>query len=452
MKINIDILMEMETILKLDGCVFEDYGGVEFDTRRKVKDKIFLCFKGNNTDGHLYIKDALKQGALAVVSEDFEKIKNFSEEITIIHVKSVLKFLAELSRIIIEKNNIKIVALTGSAGKTTTREILFNIFSKKFITSKSVKNFNNNLGVPYSIINSDEKTEFFIAECGMNHQGELTEISKMLSPDSVLLLNVGYVHSGNFDGIKDIAKAKMELTSYMKKNGRLIYNKKIEKYINIPEKFKTVSFGEDKNADFYYKVEVINNNKFKLNIFYNNKTYHFELMGLPLLAQNYVGAIATALQWDFEIDEIDLNETLKVNDRMEFLHFKGFDFMMDCYNSNPFSLEKILPQLSNISGKWIVILGDMKELGKDSIYWHQKVGEIFADNVEGKLVCFGELAVMFGEGALKAGRSIGDIYFVNNVEEVCRYIRFAGKKYKIFIKGSRAMKMEKIISCLRSME
>ncbi|MFA5480354.1 MAG: UDP-N-acetylmuramoyl-tripeptide--D-alanyl-D-alanine ligase [Candidatus Muiribacteriota bacterium] len=447
MIINIDDLMELKTVKSITGKIFEDYNGIEFDSRRQTEGKLFVCLKGNKSDGHDFAGKALATGARGVVSDSCEKITSFGQEITLVLVESCEKFLLELANYMLLKNKIKVIAVTGSSGKTTTKEILYNYLSGIFKTIKTEGNFNNRLGIPWSILNSAENNaDFLVAECGMNHSGELTEISEMLKPDIVLIINVGYVHSGNFKNIEDIAQAKFEIASGLKKNGFLIANKSINSILNFEKKFKnSISFGEEQDNFLSYTIIDFKHKKTRFIVNSQGKEQEFNLEIFPFEVENYAGAISVLLKIGIPLEKISftIEKNFKEN-RMEKFQKDGFDFIFDCYNSNPHSLSKILPLLNMIAPKWIVILGDMKELGENSIYWHQKIGQIFADSVEGKLICYGDMAVMFGEGAIKNNRNIGDVYFTNSLEEVYKLIKFLGKDYNVFVKGSRSMQMEKL--------
>ncbi|PLX18944.1 MAG: hypothetical protein C0601_03320 [Candidatus Muiribacterium halophilum] len=426
----------------------ENFAGIEFDTRRDCQGKLFVCFKGQNSDGHDHIQKALDKGALAVVSTDSDKIASFVEKTTTVNVKNNIGFLVELTTLIRDKKGTRVLAVTGSSGKTSVKEILYDFLNDFLKIWKTRENFNNALGISWSFLNMPDENEFFVAECGMNHSGELSEIAKMLNPELAVIVNVGYVHSGNFESLKDIAKAKLEIADSLKDKSFLITNSDSPELVKESKRYsKKTTFGKNEDSDISYFVEGFKDEKTYLSIHINDSSYKMDFKGLPFMAENVVAALSVIYKLGIPIDRFIVhNINTSNNKRNQMLEKDGFHFLLDCYNSNPFSLGKVVQELSLIHDKWILVLGDMKELGLSSIYWHQKTGELINQCLpDCKLVCFGELGVMFGEGALKAGKKIGDIYFSNTLVEIGRLIRYLGNDYHIFVKGSRSMKMERIL-------
>ncbi|MCK9224144.1 MAG: UDP-N-acetylmuramoyl-tripeptide--D-alanyl-D-alanine ligase [Candidatus Muirbacterium halophilum] len=445
MKILFDELMSFKTIIKIDGLILESVNGIEFDTRKSCDGKLFIAFNGANCDGNDFLGDAIKKGAKGIVSENIEKLEEYSEEVMTIHVESNMEFLKELAKYYIEKNKLKIIAVTGSSGKTTTKEILYNIFKGYFKTAKTCGNYNNMLGICYSIINSNEDNRFFITECGMNHKGELKEISETIKPEIAVIVNTGFVHGANFKDVKEIAAAKLEIVCGMKNKKFLIYNKDCRELSELAAKIKgATSFGIT-NADIEYNINSFDGNTSEISIKSNGENLNTKKNIYPFLVENYIAALSVVKKTGIPLDRVlDSDIGSNISMRMEKKRIADFNVYIDCYNSNPYSLEKILPQLNIIEDKWLLVLGDMKELGEDSLFWHQYIGKIFAEKVNGKLICHGEMSHNIGEGAIKAGRSLEDILFSSSFKQSAELVKKYGKDYSIFIKGSRSMNMEKI--------
>jgi murE/murF fusion protein len=349
------------------------------------KDDIFFAIKGKKQDGNLFVKEALKKGAsLAIVNRSRKGIKK-------IKVKDTLKFLTEASSILRKNTSSKIVAITGSCGKTSLKELTGKTLKKISNTTYSPKSFNNKFGVPLSLFNLKKNDDFGIFEIGMDKKGEINFLSKIIKPDVGVITNISYAHAKNFKNIKEIAKAKSEIIENIKDGGSLILNAEdqfynLHKKIAKKKKIKIYSFSIKKkssqiNLDYIkkeklkYKIIININNKKKY--FYINSNFENDIKNL-LAAISIISIFKDATKLDKNIfykhkvpsgrGDISKIKLLK----------KEFYLVDESYNSNPLSLRSALNNFDMIKVKKYkkhLILGDMLELGKHSKKLHAEISK-----------------------------------------------------------------------------
>jgi len=359
------------------------------DSKEIKKNDIFFAIKGKNNDGNKFIAQAFsKKASLAIVNK-INKKNNIKHQIKI---KDTLKFLTENSKIFRENINTKIIAITGSCGKTTLKELLGSLLKKLSTVSISPKSYNNKYGVPLSLFNLNQKNNYGVLELGMDKKGEIDYLSKIVQPDVSVITNINYAHAKNFKNLKQIALAKSEIINNTKDNGFIILNaddkfftlhKKIAKKKNL----KTLSFGiESKKSN----VKLINiqkaGKKFKANIKIDNLITHFLISNdFQSNILNILAAI-TVINIFFDISKISKNiffnfETpngrgdiskIKINN-------KKLNLIDESYNSNPLSLKSAIlnyDKLDSKKSKKYLLLGDMLDLGKHSKKLHKSIGKI----------------------------------------------------------------------------
>ncbi len=353
------------------------------DSRETKKDNIFFGIKGKNFDGNKFLNQALNNGASISISEN-----NFKRNIkNNINVKNSLKTLSECAKTVRASSNILSVAITGSAGKTSLKEMLGQMTSKLFQTFYSKKSFNNKYGVPISLFNINENDKIGIFEVGMDKKGEIDSLTKYIKPDIGVITNISYAHIKNFRDLKDIAIAKSEIINNIVENGTIVLNAD-DNYFNFfkfksnKKKIKIVSFGiKNKSNICLIKIDKgITNSMIYIN--YNKKTLKFLISNI---LKNYIYNILSTLaviSVYFDLEKLDksfFNEFHFPEGRgdISLLKFKKrkIYFIDESYNSNPLSLQFALNKLDNLNTKSkrkIVLLGDMLELGKFSKKLHMK--------------------------------------------------------------------------------
>ena len=416
---------------------FQSSNGVSIDSRSIKKDEIFFSIKGENFDGNNFALDALDKGAKLSIVDD-PKLKNENDKI--IFVENSLKELQNLSRYNRSKYDVKVIGLTGSNGKTTTKNLICNIVSQKYNTLCTYGNLNNHIGVPLTLLNIKPETEIAVIEMGANHIGEIENLCQICMPDIGLITNFGSAHLEGFGDLKGVIKGKTELYKYLIKNyGHIIINNddSIQK-----EECKTdlySSFGKDKSSDFVFeytkeldKLVLLNDNyRFSCKIY---GTYNFP---------NIASAISIGRFLDLDSDQIQtgLTKFQTEENRSEVLQYQGNTIYLDAYNANPTSMIAAIDNFNKeIEDNKIVILGDMLELGNFSKDEHKKIIDLLHKM---------EIESVYLVGKNFSSINISDSRFkkFNDTEQLIRGLDLTKIKNKnILIKGSRSIGLEKLIN------
>lgn len=449
-----DILSAVKGKL-LSGNMEEILTGVSTDTRKIKKGELFLAIKGDRFDGHSFILEAFSKGAGGVlVQEGGITNANFKlPDISFISVNDSVKALGDIGNFHRSRFTIPIIGITGSNGKTTTKEMAAAILSKKFNALKNFGTENNNIGVPLTLMRLNSEHNIAVLEMGTNHLGEIRRLSEIARPTIAIITNIGPSHLEYLEDIDTVLKAKVEILEHMDKDAKLILNADDEYLKKIKTNLKTVWFGFDKEADFY--ADKINMEpdgiKFRL-----NKKWDISLGGLGRHnVYNALSAIACAWDFGISIDEIRdaLREFRVPNMRMEVKRFGDIKIINDTYNANPQSMKQAIEALRDMAteGRKILIAGDMLELGTFSGRFHHLVGKQAAESGIDLIVAVGKLAEHVAKGAQEAGMSNRKIKLCAVMKEAREKVATLIKKGDtILIKGSRAMKMEEIVGDLES--
>ena len=351
------------------------------------KNDIFFAIKGKNKDGNNFISEAFKNGAcLAVVN----KINKSGKKNNQIKVKNSLNFLTKIAEIIRQNSSPKIIAITGSCGKTSLKEMLKKTLNEFGTTSSSPKSFNNKYGVPLSLFNLNPKHEYGVFEIGMDKKGEIDYLSKILKPNVGIITNISYAHAKNFKNIKQIAMAKAEIINNIDTNGTMVLNAddnffNLHKKIAIKKKLKVLTFSVNKKSNVRLKYIKKEKNKFKISIIINKKNKFFYVSSN---FKNFINnLLATITIVSIFKDPIKLNKNTFYNmnfpkgrgdiSKIRFKN-KNINLVDESYNSNPLSLKSAIENfnLINTKNKKCIILGDMLELGKHSKSLHRKITPI----------------------------------------------------------------------------
>ena len=414
--------------------------GVVTDSRLLKNGCLFVALKGMNFDGNKFAIEALKKGAKFAIVDSSSVAKKSNK---IILVEDSLKALQELAQFHRKQITTKIIALTGSNGKTTTKELILSVLSQKYNTKGTFGNLNNHIGVPLTLLQFDEKTEIGVVEMGANHIGEIDLLSKIADPNFGLITNFGHAHLEGFGGFEGVIKGKSELYEYLfEKSGITFLNiddPLQRKWIN---KLNSFTFGEDNNANCQIKYM---REKFKpLSISFEKKTIKSEIYG-DYNFTNISTAIAVGKYFKLSFNEIrkGINSFLPSNNRSQII-FKGSNrIILDAYNANPTSMKaSIFSFCEAKQKKSVVVLGDMLELGRYTEIAHQDIiQQILDTNIEEVL-------------------TIGDYFFQTESEdkrlkkfktifEAEEYI--SKKSYtdrEFLIKGSRGTALEHLLEIL----
>src|SRR5690606_24583225 len=348
--------------------------GLTTDTRKIQRDQLFFALKGDNFNGNLFAAQAIsKSGSHAIIDEE-----KYAVGEKYILVKDVLKTLQDLASFHRKFLGIPILAITGSNGKTTSKELIHAVLRRKFETIATQGNLNNHIGVPLTLLSMKSSTEFGIVEMGANHPGEIRKLCEIAQPDYGYITNFGKAHLEGFGSVEGVIRAKSELYDYLKGTGKLLFlnidDPVQEKHTNYASTF---TFGSTIKADV--RVTYPETTK-TAQIFFNEATYPSVLTG----AYNSVNiAAAVCIGTYFKVPQEAIQKSIAAytpkNNRSQLVHLGSNTLVMDAYNANPTSMRAALESFQNYPAekKW-VILGDMFELGKSAEEEHQEI----ASNVE----------------------------------------------------------------------
>ena len=417
---------------------------ISIDTRKIKKDSLFIAIKGKKFNGNDFVKEAFNKGSSIALVDD-KKFKLVTDK-KIIYVANTIKALKRISKNIIKEYDGSIIAITGSNGKTSTTNIISSVLNK---TSKTIGNYNNEIGMPLSIMNASPKSKNLILEIGASKTGDIDYLSKIIRPYIGVITNIGKSHLENLKDINGVLNAKSELINNIKKDGFLIVPNENKKHLrlwkSIRNDIKVYSFGF-KNADF-----------FAYDIKYKENGMHF-MISSKLVDKDI--KINTNLEGEHNIKNILASFAIhnclnkdpkdfaqKINSKaiknirqIKSKWLKGSTLIDDTYNANPDSTKKSIDLLSSYKKNTVIVLGDMLELGINRKKLHKDVGEYAKAKEIKVLIGFGKLAKEIVRGYGKNG------IFFEKEDELKSYLkRKITSKDVILIKGSRGMRMERFI-------
>lgn len=418
--------------------LFLNSKGITTDTRSIKSNQIFFALKGDNFNGNSFAWQALKKGAThAIIDED-----QFAKDERYIVVKDVLQCLQELAKYHRKYLKIPILAITGSNGKTTTKELIHTVLKRKFNTIATVGNLNNHIGVPLTLLTMNDTTEFGIVEMGANHHKEIKNLAGIANPDYGYITNFGKAHLEGFGSVEGVIKAKSELYDHLKENNKLIFINADDPVQAIHSAYaNTFSFGSTMPADI--KIEYPENTTAQ--VICNGISYTSNLTGTY---NSYNIAAAVSIGKYFKVPEDGILKAISAykpqNNRSQIVRVGDLTILMDAYNANPTSMTAALNSFNKYpANKKTVILGDMFELGATSAEEHQDLTSL-AENLDFEnIFLVGKnfsLVNTTGPGTKKF-RNFDDL-----AEEVAK--TDFGNSH-LLIKGSRGMAMERILDILR---
>ena len=422
--------------------------GIAIDSRKVKQGDLFIPFLGENVDGHNYIESAFEKGAAASLSlkDDFVSDNN------IIYVDDSYEAIQTLAKHYLESLNAKTIAITGSNGKTTTKDIITSVLSTKYKVHKTQGNFNNELGVPITILATPEDSEILVLEMGADGFGQLDFLSKLVEPDYTVITNIGESHIEFFKSREGIAKAKFEITNGMKKDGYFVYNgdEVLLKTLVDSSEINATSCGENSYNDIILESYTITRDKidFKLNI--SDEQYFTKLKGKHNLYNSmFATAIASKIGLTNEEIRKAIENTVEITGmRLQSIPYKEDSLIInDAYNASPTSMKAgvdVVSSYDDFDYKTLV-LGSMFELGPNEVNYHGEVGEYISENTNDidLVISVGELA----ENITKQIKNdkIKTLHFPTT-SEVSEYLKNNKHKNEVILfKASRSMKLETII-------
>jgi UDP-N-acetylmuramoyl-tripeptide--D-alanyl-D-alanine ligase len=435
-------------LLRGETDVFSSY---TIDSRKVQPGSLFFALKGDQTDGHLFVDAAFNAGANgAVVQRDPQSNG------TLLLVDDSLKALYDLASFVRKQSSARFIGITGSAGKTSTKEFTARILMERFRVYKNEGNLNSITGLPLSILAMEDQ-ERAVFEAGINQPGEMTSLGKLLRPNIAVLLNVNPVHIGQFKSEKDIAIEKASLTDSLENGGQIIFNADdplLQEQV-AKRNANKISFGQSQNADLRIEQLSLKGVRGMKAIFrWDNQPIQIEssLCGLGNI-YNIAAAVCVALTEKITTPQIEsaVRELKPYAQRGILSEIDGIHIYDDSYNSNPRALEIALQLIAASEGfkRRVAIVGDMLELGSHEIEYHAVAGKIAAQNNIDLLVTAGPLSRHLAEEARKGG--VREVHSAENSTEAAEIaLKILKPGDIVLVKGSRGTKMENVIERLRS--
>lgn len=437
----------------LKGEATEKARGISIDSRTVGKSQVFLALKGESFDGHDFSESALEKGAAAVIGKP-ERLKPLAGKVNqhtgLIEVDEPLSALHRLASTYRQKFDIPVIVITGSCGKTTTKDMLAAILGRSRKTIATEGNLNNLIGAPLMLLRIDSNTAAAVFEIASNAPGEIDQLARMLKPTAGMLTNIGPVHLEGLKTIDGVFEEKTCIIPHIRSDGFLIINEDDIPLDRIRSRFggRIITFGRRKSADFYatdIRQDVENGTEFLL----NNK----ERLRIPILGEhnvlNALAATAAARHLGDNIDSVrqGLEHFSASAMRMEVYKHRGVTIVNDAYNANPRAMrESISTVVALPAERRIFVFGDMLELGEHSHEEHFSLGQYIGRNKPGLLYLLGNFSGGVSDGARDAGMQLDRIHCGDDAGEIAESLkRILRPGDLLLIKGSRGMHMEKIV-------
>ncbi|NOZ45337.1 MAG: UDP-N-acetylmuramoyl-tripeptide--D-alanyl-D-alanine ligase [Chlorobi bacterium] len=414
--------------------IYKRFSAICTDSRKASVNSIFFALTGENFDGNKFVKLALKKCKYAVIDD-----KNYYIDERTILVNNSLLTLQQLAGYHRKKLNIPIIAITGTNGKTTTKELIKDVLSQKYKVIATSGNFNNHIGVPLTLLRMSSETEIGIVEMGANHLNEISSYCNIAQPNYGIITNIGNAHLEGFGSFKNIVNAKNELYQFInKEKGTIFLNKKNELLINLQAGKNVVYYNDNESIKIIKKPQNI-----FLSFMYNNITFNTKLVGNYNL-ENVLAAISIGEYFKVGNDKIKfaIENYSPTNIRSQFKKTEFNSLIIDTYNANPSSMELAIDNFHklNLENK-LMILGDMFELGENSSKEHSKIIEL-VKTLKFKNVIF------VGKDFSKFSDENNYLFFYST-KLLIDWLQLNKIEQKnILIKGSRGMQLEKIIDFL----
>lgn len=432
--------------------------GVVIDSRQVESGYLFVAIPGEKVDGHKFIPDVFAKGAAAVLSE--QQLEDPAGPYIL--VESTTKALRDLAEYYRKSLDIKVVGITGSVGKTSTKEMIASVLSEKYRVLKTEGNYNNEIGLPLTIFKIRAEHEVAVLEMGISEFGEMHRLATMANPDICVITNIGLCHLENLKTRDGILKAKTESFAHLKKDGIAILN-------GDDDKLSTIRQVGDKEPVFYGMEEKMEYREDAKKSVYATGVENLGLYGMqarihtpegewdvriPIPGEhnvyNALAATAVGLSLGLSLDQISsgILKAKTIGGRTNLLNTGSMTVIDDCYNANPVSMKASIDVLATAEGRKIAVLGDMGELGENEKKLHYEVGEYLAKKEIDVLFCAGELSEEIAKAAQKESKTCEVYYFKTRDALLEQLLPFLKKGDTVLVKASHFMEYPKIVKAL----
>jgi len=446
------------------------FTGVSTDSRTTQIGDCFFAIAGDNFDGHDYVPDAFAKGAAcAVVNKNFKDDKLPYK--TILKVEDTVKALGDFAGQYRRQGDFKVVAITGSVGKTTTRQIAYHILSRHYRVFQAPKNFNNDIGLPLTLLGADTEDKIVIAELGSNHPGEIAYLARIAQPDIAVIINVYPAHLAGFGDLQTIIKEKLSIAEGLRSDGLLIINGDCDGLLDACQAkgYAFYSFGKSDRCDI--QARDITHNGLGSRFTIDGTEIHLPLLGLANV-ENVLAAWSICSRFGISIDDFACGiKTLPaVPMRAELLQIGTLTVLNDCYNANPASMKNALDILAGLpfcnksqnrvpatlslaeKRRLVFICGDMAELGQQTQLLHTQLGTAIAQAKVQLLLAVGKFAKIAAEAAKRKAKYNLQTKCFEDTLSACNNLKKFIKDYDmILVKGSRVAKLETAIEKLKKL-
>jgi len=424
-------------------CIFTD-------SRKAEKGGLFVPIKGARADGHAFIEQVMKQGALATLSE-----KDLGEQpYPYIQVKSSLTAVKDIAEYYLKQLSIPVVGITGSVGKTSTKEMIAAVLSQKYNTLKTQGNFNNELGLPLTVFRLRDEHEMAVLEMGISDFGEMHRLAKIARPDTCVITNIGLCHLEFLKSRDGILKAKTEIFDYLREDGHILLNGDDDKLVTVQEVkgIQPVFFGIENHQGIWadeIKPEGLKGISCRIHAGEDSFAVLIPIPGHHMV-YNALAGTAVGLTYGLTLEEIKAGiESLQpVSGRFHIMETDRYTVIDDCYNANPVSMRASLDVLADALGRKVALLGDMGELGADEVEMHREVGKYAVSKDIDVLLCVGDLSAHMANAAKAKAPDKEVLHFADKEALLAQLFQILKKGDTILVKASHFMEFGKLVEAL----
>lgn len=436
-----------------DGKGEVEVTAITTDSRKVQQGCLFVPIVGARTDAHDFIDQVMENGALGTLSERLLPDAQYPY----VKVESSLQAVKDIAEFYLKQLDIPVVGITGSVGKTSTKEVIAAVLSEKYHTLKTIGNFNNELGLPLTIFRLRQEHEIAVLEMGISEFGEMSRLAKIDRPDTCVITNIGTCHLENLKDRDGVLKAKTEIFDYMKKDGHIVLNGDDDKLATVgtPHGIAPVFFGLDSGHQVYAdQIESRGLKGMFCRIHMGEETFR---VWVPMpgrhMIYNALAAAAVGQIYGLTPEEIRRGiESLEpISGRFRMLETDKFLIVDDCYNANPMSMKASLDVLQDANKRRVAILGDMGELGENEVQLHREVGSHAGNCSIDVLICTGKLGRYMAEEARRENPDL-EVFYEENPDILMKKLpRLLKKGDTVLVKASHFMGFDRIVETLQNL-
>lgn len=442
-------IIQATAAVKLQGPEDVAVDNIRTDTRGELSGSLFVPLKGERFNGHDYLQQAVENGAVAVLCD--QDIVELPKEVAVYRVKQTRRALEDLAAYHRRRFALPVIAVTGSSGKTTTKELIASVLAQKFRVHKTEKNYNNEIGLAQTLLSLQPEDEVCVVEMGMRARGEIKRLAEIAAPTVGVVTNVGVAHLERLGSQDAIAAAKQELIESIPENGTAVLNWNDKRVRNMASvcRGRVISYGIEPQAnvqalDIQYGL---GKTKFTCRIFDEVFPVALPLLGAHNVA-NALAAVSVARVLGLPANRIQraLAEAVSGELRQEVVDRNGVRFINDAYNANPLSMAASLASLSQFGeGRYVAVIGDMLELGPDEVAMHEELAAAVISAGITELITVGPLAHALGDAVKKQAHV--NVRSVTNTSEVMPLLKSLLQVGDIvLIKGSHALRLDTLVT------